>query len=136
VRAAAAGRVGVLALAMGLSGCAGGTDLSAVAGACTKAVDRAIASAGDEYTGADFLELGDDGESLSVSSPVSGEMGTAITGVAVGCIMRETDAPSTVEAQLRRTTELDGRQEVTWGDLTMSYRFLPNKGLSAVVRQD
>jgi hypothetical protein len=135
MRTRAAAGAGVLALATTLSGCAGGTDLSAVAGTCTKAVDRAIAAAGDEYTGADFVALGDDGKSLSVSSPIAGEMGTAITGVAVGCIMKETEAPSSVEARLRQTTELDGRQEVSWGDLTMSYRFLANEGLSAVVRR-
>jgi hypothetical protein len=125
---------GVLALAVGLTACAGGTDLAAVAGTCTKALDKAIAPAGGKYSGADFLKLGDDGKSLSVSSPVSGEMGTALTGVAVGCILKETQAPSSVEGQLRLATELDGRQEVRWGGLTMSYRFLPNDGLSAVVR--
>jgi len=119
---------------MGLTACAGGTDLSSVATTCTKSVDRAIAPSGDVYAGADFVELADDGESLSVSSPVSGEMGVAITGVAVGCIIKETQAPSWVEAQLRQTTEQDGEQEVTWGDLSMSYRFLPNDGLSVVVR--
>lgn len=124
---------GVLASVMSLTACAGGTDLSAVAGICTKAIDRAIAPAGGQYTGADFIELGDDGDSVSVSSPISGELGTNLTGVAVGCIMKQTQAPSWVEAQLRETTTLDRPKEVTWGDLTMSYRFLPNDGLSAVV---
>jgi hypothetical protein len=136
MRTGAAAGAGVLTLAMSLTACAGGTDLSAVAGVCTKAVDKAIASAGEEYTGADFVELGDDGQSVSVSSPISGEMGTAITGLAVGCIMKETQAPSWVEAELRQTTELDTRQEITWGGLTMSYQFTLNDGLNAVVRQD
>jgi hypothetical protein len=124
---------GVLALSLSLTACTG-TDLSAVAATCTKAIDRAIAPAGDRYTGSDFLELDDDG-SLSVSSPIAGQMGTAITGVAVGCIMKETQAPSFVEAQLRNGTVSDGPQEVTWGGVTMSYRFLPNLGLRAVVRR-
>ncbi len=136
MRARPAVEAGVLALAMSLTACAGGTDLSAVASTCTKAVDRAIAPAGDEYTGADFLKLGDDGKSMSVSSPISGEMGTAITGVAVGCIMKETQAPSWVGDQLREETELDTRREVSWGGLTMSYRFTLNDGLDAVVQQD
>lgn len=124
---------GVLALATCLAGCTAGTDLSAVARTCTATVDRAIAPAGGRYTGGDFLTLDD--ESLSVSSPIAGEMGTNITGVAIGCIMKETKAPSFVEAQLRQTNVSDGRQEVSWGDLTMSYRFLPNQGLRAVVRR-
>src|SRR5215213_4509529 len=103
---------GVLALAMSLSGCAPQTDLSGVAATCTKAVDRAVAGVGG-YTGADFVELDDDAGSLSVSSPVNGQLGINITGVAVGCIMKETEAPSTVESRLRQTTERDGRQEVT-----------------------
>jgi len=134
MRTAATAATGVLALTTILTGCSGGTDLSVVAGICTRAIDRAIGPAGDQYTGADFIELRDHGESLSVSSPISGEIGTNITGVAVGCIMKETQAPSWVEARLRETTTLDPPQEVTWGDVTMSYRFLPNDGLSAVVR--
>jgi len=120
---------------MSLSGCAHQTDLSAVAAACTKAIDRTVAGAGGGYTGADFVQLGDDAESLSVSSPAKGQLGIDITGIAVGCILKETEAPSTVEARLRETTELDGPQEVTWGDLTMSYSFVPNNGLRAVVKQ-
>ena len=124
--------VGVLALTASLTGCTVGTDLSAVAETCTKAVDRAIGTAGGGYSSGDFLEL-DDG-SLSVASPVRGQLGTAMTGVAVGCVMKETGAPASVEARLRKGTELDGRREVSWGDLTMSYQFIPDKGLRAVVR--
>jgi hypothetical protein len=91
-----------------------------------------MAAAGGDYTSRDFLAV--DHDALRVSSPVRGQLGTAITGVAVGCILKETGAPASVEAELRGRTPRDGRREVSWNDVTMSYRFLPEKGLRAVVR--
>ena len=122
-----------LALTSGLTGCTVGTDLSAVADTCTTVIDKAVATPGRGYSSGDFLAVDDDG-SLSVTSPVRGQLAAAITGVAVGCIMKETGAPASVEARLRQGTVLDGRREVSWGDLTMSYRFLADEGLRAVVR--
>ena len=132
MRTRSAVAVGVLALTTCLAGCTSGTDLSAVADTCTKVIDGAMATAGGQYSSGDFLEVDGDG-SLSVTSPVKGQLGAAITGVAVGCIMKETAAPASVEARLREGTVLDGQREITWGDLTMSYRFHPDEGLRAVV---
>ncbi len=125
--------------AAALAGCSGltaSTDLSAVGKACTTAVDKAITGMGDQYAGKDFVEISKGGESVSVSSPVPGDNGAIVVGVALGCILQETRAPSTVEAKLQQVTALDGRQEAYWSDLTMTYSFDQDNGLSAVLTAD
>jgi hypothetical protein len=122
-----------------LAACSGlteSTDLSAVGKACTKAVDKAITGMGDQYAGRDFVEISEDGESVSVSSPVNGENGAIVAGLALGCILQKTRAPSTVEARLQRMTPVDGRREAYWSDLTMTYSLDLDRGLTAVVTSD
>jgi len=132
---AAAGAVAGLA-ALTLSGCidiTASTDLSAVGRTCTRAVDKAIAGMGDQYTARDFLDVGDGGGSLSVSSPVNGVNGAIAAALAVGCVLEETDAPNAIKGEVQDVSELDGRQEASWGDLTMSYVMDEDKGLTAVL---
>jgi len=112
------------------------TDLSAAGSTCTKAVDKAISGMGDQYAGRDFVEVGKGGASLSVSSPVSGENGAIVSATAVGCILRETEAPGSVQIELEGITAQDGRQEASWNDVTMSYLFDPDRGLRVVLTAD
>jgi hypothetical protein len=118
---------------LALTACTGVTDLTAAGTTCTKTVDKAIAGMGDQFTAGDFVTIGADGGSVSVSSPVKGENGAIVSAVAVGCLLRETKAPYAVRTALEDVTTQDGRQEVSWSDLTMSYALDPDFGLSAVV---
>jgi hypothetical protein len=125
--------------ALALTACIGGSEsshLSATGKTCRAAVDKAITGMGDQYTGGDFIRIGAGGNALSVSSPVAGEDGAIVAAVAIGCILQRTKAPNSVQAELQQVTPRDGRQEVTWSDLSMSYVLDPRNGLSAVVTAD
>jgi len=112
------------------------TDLSAAGRTCTRKVNKAIAGMGDQYTGQDFVEVGEGGGSLTVSSPVNGVNGAIVSAIAIGCILQETKAPNYIEGRIQEVTGLEGRQEASWGGVTMSYIFDEDNGLSAVLTAD
>lgn len=79
-----------------------------------------------------WIELGDDGATLTVESPTSSEGDVQISAVAMHCALNETDAPYAVTSQVEQTTALEGRQEISWEGIDLSWSYHPNNGVSAV----
>lgn len=87
----------------------------------------------DEATAADFLVLGDDGATVTVTQPIEGEIATKLSVVAGTCLLVETDAPDSVKGTVSQVTALMGRQQAKWGDIDMSYSYHPKNGFFAVL---
>lgn len=84
-----------------------------------------------DWTSADYIVLGDGGESLTVTQPIGGEYATALSVAAGQCVLTETDAPDSVVNEVEQTTALMGRQEASWDDTQLSYSYHPDSGFAA-----
>ncbi|HEV7949880.1 MAG TPA: hypothetical protein VGP24_08955 [Glaciihabitans sp.] len=77
-------------------------------------------------------QLADSGYTLTINGWGNDDFsGLAIEDEA--CIMKYLKAPSAVVSHVDQTTSLDGRQTETWGSITMSWSYHPDRGLDAVL---
>lgn len=51
------------------------------------------------------------------------------------CILRELDAPQSLDAKIEQTRALDGRQSDAWTGYTIDWNYHPDDGLNAVIER-
>lgn len=107
---------------------AGGSGASPAAGSPLHDAVRACAPDDPD------VQLGDDGASLVISRVAADERpGAAMT--ALTCVLAEVDIPDAAVSRMETTRALDGRQEATWDDLTASWTYHPDSGLTVILEQ-
>lgn len=83
-------------------------------------------------TGTEGIVVADEGRSLTFdmkgNDDYSGERITDLT-----CVFAALDMPSAVVSHMDQTTSMDGRQSESWGDLTVSWSYHPDRGLDGVL---
>lgn len=80
--------------------------------------------------GAD-AEIGDGGYTLTVNGKGNDDIsGLELTDIA--CLQSELKTPQSVISHLDQTTSLDGRQTESWGLVTESWSYHPDRGLDSV----
>lgn len=78
------------------------------------------------------IELADEGRSITFD--MKGEADAVGADIAdIACLLSELDVPSAVMSHIDQTTSMDGRQTETWGDLTASWSYHPDRGLDGVL---
>jgi len=60
---------------------------------------------------------------------------SAMSVVAMTCVLEETDATDAIMSQVEQTNSLMGRQDVEWDDFTLSWSYHPDSGASAVFEE-
>jgi len=76
--------------------------------------------------------LGDHGYTLTFN----GRGDDDVSGLTIdneACLLNNLKAPSAVISHIDQTTSVDGRQSETWGSLTMSWSYHPDRGLDGVL---
>lgn len=86
----------------------------------------------EDTTPTDFMEISDGGETLTLSNSIEGTFGVLMSTASAQCVLNETDAPSSVAAEMSQTSAIMGRQTADWDDLEVSYSFDADTGISAV----
>jgi hypothetical protein len=123
---------GVVGFVLGL-GVSGGIAL-VHAGLTARAHSAVLSEAVEacDLTDATGIELGDDDQSLTFDGKGEEDVsGASIEDVA--CLLAELDVPSSVSSHIDQTTSLDGRQAESWGDVTLSWTYHPDRGLDGVL---
>lgn len=93
-------------------------------------VPDAVESCG--VTGADGIVVADEGRSLTFDMKGNDDLsGAGITDLV--CVFTALDMPSAVVSHMDQTTSMDGRQSESWGDLTVSWSYHPDRGLDGVL---
>ena len=83
-------------------------------------------------TGTDGIVVADEGQSLTFDMKGDDDLsGARITDIV--CVFTALDMPSAVVSHMDQTTSMDGRQSETWGDLTVSWSYHPDRGLDGVL---
>ncbi|MCR6492719.1 hypothetical protein [Cellulomonas sp. P24] len=104
--------------------------VSDAAAARAAVLTGAVASCG--LTTTPGIELGDGGTSLTFDTKGNEDAsGAAITDIA--CIFDRLKMPSAVTSHIDQTTAMDGRQTETWGNVTVSWSYHPDRGLDGVL---
>jgi hypothetical protein len=78
-----------------------------------------------------WIEIGDDGQSLSMQS--YGEESSGAEFDDVYCMLDELDTPDSVLNRINSTRALDGRQTGDWDGLTASWGYHPDNGLDIII---
>jgi hypothetical protein len=76
-------------------------------------------------------QLGDGGYTLTINNQGDSDF-SGISFEGLGCLIDKLNTPSSVKSHIEQTTSLDGRQSETWGNITMSWSYHPDRGLDAV----
>lgn len=124
------------AIAVGVMGAVNGAAASAAA-AKQQQADAARKSILPKALGAcslsddDDSQIGDGGYTLTVNNKGNDDF-TGISTVDLACLQKALHTPSSVVSHLDQTTSMDGRQTETWGVLTESWSYHPDRGLDAV----
>lgn len=114
-------------------------DFATVQEACAGEVFEDLMARGHPELGAKaVMRVGDDGASLDVSPSYDGDDVLApialsfASVVAAKCVLRETEAPDAVVAQVNQVSAIDGRQEAEWDGVSLSYSYHPESGFTGV----
>ncbi len=107
--------VGVLAGCSSSDGGSDETDLEAAAEACTADPENESPAADDVGSLSDYVSVGDEGKSLTISSPSEGEVASMVSVVVMTCVLEETGASDAIQSQVGQTNSLMGRQDAEWG---------------------
>ncbi|SDK90433.1 hypothetical protein SAMN05216282_11751 [Cryobacterium psychrotolerans] len=78
-----------------------------------------------------WINVGDEGRSISMNSEGEEAEGADISDIA--CIFGELDIPDSVINRLEGTRALDGGQTATWDDFSASWGYHPDNGLDIVI---
>lgn len=122
-----------LLLTMGLAAC-GGVDkeeAAAAASASAAAQETRLAAAYDDCTGQDSgntLSLEDDDATIVIDT--GSKYGDA-SGYA--CVIEALDVPTSITAQMDRTTAMMGVQDATHDGLEFSWSYHPDNGVNMVI---
>ncbi|MCG2798986.1 MAG: hypothetical protein L6367_10655 [Cellulomonas sp.] len=83
-------------------------------------------------TGSTGIELGDGGASLTFDMKGKDDLSGAHVE-SINCLFGKLDMPSAVSSHMNQTTSMDGRQTESWGNLTISWSYHPDRGLDGVL---
>jgi len=120
---------GVAGLVVGAAVMAGVTAIGSDSGQSALLSDAVEACAVASTYG---IDLADEGRSITFD--MKGEDESAGADIAdIACLFSELDMPSAVSSHMDQTTSMDGRQTETWGDLTVSWSYHPDRGLDGVL---
>ena len=78
-----------------------------------------------------FIQLGDEGQSLSMQTEGEESPGADVADVV--CVLGELNVPDSVLTRLSSTRALDGRQSADWSDYSASWGYHPDNGLDIVI---
>ena len=78
-----------------------------------------------------WIELGDEGQSLSMDTEGEETSGASYSDVA--CVLDELGIPDSVSSRMGNTRALDGRQEAQWGEFSASWGYHPDSGMNVVI---
>ena len=128
-------RLGAIGIGLGLVvGIVGSLLVASVAGGIGSLVtSRALADAATacDVEANSWIEVGDEGRSISMKSEGEESDGADISDIA--CIFGELDTPDSVINRVDSTRALDGRQTATWNDFSASWGYHPDDGLDIVI---
>lgn len=79
---------------------------------------------------ADGVELGDEGQSLTITGY---GLLRGPTSAQFECLTNALDMPDSVRSRISATRALDGRQTATWDGLSVSWTYHPDSGLNMVL---
>lgn len=139
----------VLVLVLVCASCGGGVGVKAAEEPATPALEVAgdkcsdeladslvAAEMSDEAVASDFLQVGDEGHSLTITNaPQGGDLSALLTIPTLACVLDEVEAPDSLNAKIEQTSALMGRQEEAWDDYTLEWSYHPDSGVSAVLTQ-
>ena len=76
-------------------------------------------------------QIGDGGYTLTINNEGNNDA-TGVSYDDLACLIAALNTPAAVRSHIDQTTSLDGRQTETWGKVTMSWTYHPDRGLDAV----
>ena len=120
---------GVAGLVVGAALMAGVMSLGSSSGRSALLSDAVDACGVASATG---IDLADEGRSITFDMKGEGDVVGADIGD-IACLFAELDVPSAVSSHIDQTTSMDGRQTETWGDVTVSWSYHPDRGLDGVL---
>ena len=132
-------RIGALGIGLGLVvgivvSIVGSLLIASVAGgigSLVKASPMAEASTACEVEANSWIDVGDEGRSISMKSAGEDSDGADIADMA--CVLGELDTPDSVISRIDSTRALDGRQNATWDEYSASWGYHPDNGLDIVI---
>ena len=126
--------IGGLCAAAGLIvGIVGSLLVTSVAGGLGSLGSTAMADAVEtcDLTADPWIELGDEGQSLSMQTDGEESPGADVADVV--CVLGEIETPDSVLSRISNTRALDGRQSATWDNYSASWGYHPDNGLDIVI---
>jgi hypothetical protein len=110
--------------------------LEAAGAKCSEELTDALTASemGDEAVASDFLQVGDEGRSLTIANaPQGGDLSALLTIPTLACVLGEVGAPDSLNAKIEQTSALMGRQEEAWDGYALEWSYHPDDGVSAVL---
>lgn len=128
-------RLGATGMGLGLVvGIVGSLLVASVAGGVGSLVTTspmADAAAACEVETNSWIDVGDEGRSISMKSEGEETEGAELSDIV--CIFAELDTPDSVINRMDSTRALDGRQTATWDQFSASWGYHPDDGLDIVI---
>lgn len=122
--------VGITALRADAESRAEGAAAEEARAARAAVIPNAVETCGVAST--DGIVVADEGRSLTFDMKGDDDLrGADITDIV--CVFTALDMPSAVVSHMDQTTSMDGRQTESWGDLTVSWSYHPDRGLDGVL---
>ncbi|MCQ1952261.1 hypothetical protein [Arthrobacter sp. zg-Y238] len=79
------------------------------------------------------IELGDEGQSLTMDSAGTDYLDEGTELSEINCVLRGTDMPDSVSSRMDNTRALDGRQFAEWNGISASWNYHPDTGTNVVL---
>jgi len=79
--------------------------------------------------------VGDEGRSLTIENK-GDEDGFGVSTDQLFCIVDALGAPQAVTSHMGQTTSMDGRQTESWGDITLTFSYHPDRGMDSILTLD
>ncbi|MCQ1948936.1 hypothetical protein NNX28_03205 [Arthrobacter sp. zg-Y859] len=86
-----------------------------------------------ELTDQTGIELGDEGQSLTMSGQGEETLGYGADFLDIHCVLSAIDMPDSVGSRLGNTRALDGTQTAQWGEFSTFWNYHPDDGMNVIV---
>jgi hypothetical protein len=104
----------------------------ASASAAAAAKSSLFADAAGECRVTDVVEISD-GDRTMVLDGSGDDFGSGeVTVDQIACVLRALDAPTAATTRMSETRALDGRQETSWDDISVTWTYHPDDGLDLI----
>ncbi|MCC3278300.1 hypothetical protein LJ754_03895 [Arthrobacter sp. zg-Y40] len=85
-------------------------------------------------TNQEGIELGDEGQSLTMDSEGDDDfLSEAADEAQIDCVLRALNMPDAVDSRMDHTRALDGRQSAQWDEFAASWSYHPDSGMNVVI---